>query len=494
MTAASLAGILAFIFGSAAVTLGLFLFSRYHSVFLGLLVFTTCYVKKPLYQEVFFVNYRGVDRGFGVTLPDLFFFGFFFYILLGGWRRRVDWLPFNSIPWFLLIIISTISVIGSLDPLLGLFTIHKFVRCWVLYFVIVNVIRHRSDLKVVLLAMACAIVFQGIVVFWDKYITGQVVNRSIGTFRHPNTLAMYTDLILPVLTGAFLTTAISRRMRTLFAVAILAGFVSVLFTKSRAAMLLLPAALGSVVVLSVIIKPTARKFAILVSGVVLASIIVSMALPRLIQRFEAAPKESAETRTYFNDAARAMANDNLFGVGINLYSLALSDTHYYWYVYPDRVDVPDPEGFRETVQGQSRLGTAHHIYWLYAAETGYPGLVIFIVHIGAFWVYNLILFFREKDHLFKSLFLGMLVATTFHHIHGLLEWIFRQTEVQFLYFILMGSMVAMVRIRKDERRRERAMMIENQGVVALSAQREASLSVAPAGGIDDQGSGDQDDR
>ena len=452
MTVASLAGILALLFGTAVVTMGLFAFPRYHRIFLGLLVFTTCYVKKPLYQEVFFVNYRGVDRGFGVTLPDLFFFGFFLYMLMGGWRRSVDWLPFNSIPWFVLIGVSSLSLVGSLDPLLGLFTIHKFVRCWVLYFVIVNVIRHRADLKVVLGAMALAIILQGCVVFWDKYITGRVIARSVGTFRHPNTLAMYTDLILPVLTAAFLTTAISKRMRSLFVVAILAGFISVLFTKSRAAMILLPAALGAVVVTSVVFKPTARKFLVMAVGVVVVSLIVAMALPRLIRRFESAPKESAETRNYFNDAAKAMADENLFGVGINLYSLALSNTDYYWYVYPDRVDVADPEAFRESVQGQSRLGTAHHIYWLYAAETGYIGLVVFVTHIGVFWVYNVILFFREKDHLFRSIFLGMLVGTSFHHLHGLLEWIFRQTEVQYLYFVLMGTMVAMVRIRRDERR------------------------------------------
>lgn len=450
MTAASLLGILVFLVGVPAVTIWLFMFPGHRRLFLALMVFTTCYIKKPLYQEVFFVNYRGVDRGFGVTIPDLFFFGFFVWMLLGGLGGKIRWVPFNSIPWFLLIVVSAISLVGSIEPFYGMFTLHKFVRCWILYVVMVNLVRSREDVIVVLTALGAAVVFQGIVVFWDKYVTQAVVSRSIGTFRHPNTLAMYVDLILPILIGALMTTALDRYRRVLFSAALMLGFIAVLFTKSRAAMLLLPASLGTVVVVSLMMKPTLRKGGILLIGLVAVSFITALALPRLIRRFESAPKESAETREYFNEAAHAMARDRLFGVGINLYSHALANTDYYWLVYPDRTEEPDPEAFRESTMGQSRLGTAHHIYWLYAAETGYPGLVVFLIHTGAFSLYNVFLFFREKDHLFKSIYLGMFVGTSIHHVHGLLEWIFRQTEVQYLYFVLMGSMVAMARIRQLE--------------------------------------------
>ncbi len=450
MTLASLGGIFAFFFGSAAVTAGLYLSAKLQKLFLWLMVFTTCYIKKPFYQEVFFVDYRGVDRGFGVTLPDLFFFGFFLYLISGGARRRLNWLPFNSLPWFMLILISLISLIGSLDPMLGLFTIHKFIRCWILYFVTVNIIQTRDDLKTVLSAVAGAVIFQGVTVIWAKYITGSVVVRSIGTFRHPNTLAMYTNLIIPSLLAVFLTTYFTRGLKGLMGVAILLGFTSVLFTKSRAAMLIAPTALALVGLISLLMRPTARKNIILITGMVIAMVIGAMALPRLINRFASAPKESAETRIHFNNAARAMAGENWFGTGINQYSNALEKTHYYWYVYSDMEEVEDQDAFRESVQGRSRLGTVHHIYWLYASETGYFGLAAFLIHCLLFWFYNLWLLIKEKDELFRSIYLGLLVSVTMHHIHGILEWIFRQTEVQFLFFILMGTMVAMVRIRRNE--------------------------------------------
>lgn len=450
MTPASLGGILAFIFGSGTVTAGLYLFKRFHGLFLWLMVFTTCYIKKPFYQEVFFVDYRGVDRGFGVTLPDLFFFGFFLFLVSGGAKRRLNWLPFNSIPWFLLVLVSILSLVGSLSPMLGLFTIHKFIRCWILYFVTVNVIQTRDDLKIVLTALASAVIFQGAVVFWDKYITGSVVVRSIGSFRHPNTLAMYTNLIIPSLLAVFMTSYFTARARAAFGTAIFLGFISVLFTKSRAAMLIAPAALATVGMISLLLRPTARKNTVLIIGLAVGIVVGSMALPRLINRFASAPKESAETRVHFNHAAQAMARENFFGVGINQYSNALEKTHYYWYVYSDMEDVEDQDGFRETVKGRSRLGTAHHIYWLYASETGYIGLAVFLLHCLIFWLRNFWLFIREKDELFRSIYLGLLVSTSMHHLHGFLEWIFRQTEVQFLFFILMGTMVAMSQIRQKE--------------------------------------------
>lgn len=447
MTAASAAGILAFVVGTAAVTAALFAFPQHRRTMLALMVFSICYVKKPFYQEVFFVDYRGVDRGFAVTIPDLFFFGFFFHMLLGGLRRRLVKWPLNSTLWFALVGVSCLSLAGSTMPSYGLFTIHKLVRCWVLYFVVVNAVADRRDLEAVLKALAASIVFEGILVFWAKYVTASVVARSVGSFRHPNTLAMYVDLISPALFGALLSGGLAKRANALLGAAIVAGLVCVVFTKSRGAMVLAPAALGLVAGASFLAKPTARKLAIVATGIVLASLLAAIAMPRIVRRFENAPKESAETREYFNEAARAMAHDRLFGVGINQYALSLARGDYYWYVYPDMVEVADPEAFRESVRGQSRLGTAHHIYWLYAAETGWIGLAVFVLHIGVFWILCAWRTLRERDPLIKGVCLGLLVSTSFHHLHGTLEWIFRQTEVLYLYFVLMGTVVASASFR-----------------------------------------------
>ena len=91
MKVASLLGILTLLIGVPAVLLSLFTYPKIRRPFLILMVFWTCYVKKPFYMEVFFVQYRGVDRGFGVTVADLLFFGFFLWIILGGSKEKIIW-------------------------------------------------------------------------------------------------------------------------------------------------------------------------------------------------------------------------------------------------------------------------------------------------------------------------------------------------------------------------------------------------------------------
>jgi O-antigen ligase len=180
-------------------------------------------------------------------------------------------------------------------------------------------------------------------------------------------------------------------------------------------------------------------------------------MPTIIRRFQNAPKQSAETRHYFNDAAAAMAQDRLFGCGINNYAWALRYTDYYWGMYPEALALPDPEAFRESESGQSRLGTCHNIYWLFAGETGYPGMILLIIMYAVFYLQVLRGFFRAKDPLSRAVFCGLATGLPLLYIHSKLEWVWRQTQAIYLYFILAGLMVAVgtysERLRAQKKRR-----------------------------------------
>ncbi len=82
MTVASLLGILTFLIGVPCVLALLYSKPNLRRPLLAIMAFATCYIKKPLYMEIFFVPYRGVDRGFGVTIPDLILFGFSYGLFL----------------------------------------------------------------------------------------------------------------------------------------------------------------------------------------------------------------------------------------------------------------------------------------------------------------------------------------------------------------------------------------------------------------------------
>ncbi len=454
MKLASILGILAFLIGVPSVLVILLSKPNLRRPLLSLLAFSTCYVKKPMYMEVFFSPYRGVDRGFGVTVPDLLFFGFFLWIILGRSKDRIIWWPYNTILWQLLIAISVLSLMSSSVAYYGLFTLHKFIRGYILYWVIVNLVREKEDVAAVVSGVMGAVIFQSGVVIWDKYITHKVVNRSIGSFPHPNSLAMYVDLITPMILAVVLAGGFSKKATNMAMLAILGGLVCIIFTKSRASLVIMGASLGLVTGLSILLKPSGKKIAIALVGFLLVDIMGVIAAPKIIERFQKAPEASEATRVYFNQAARAMANDKRFGAGLNSFSWTITNTDYYWYVYSEERDtVKDEDEFRDSRMGQSRLGTAHHIYYLFAAETGWAGMIIFIMFLARYYLHNVVLLFRTKNEYYQAILLGLLVGFSTLHLQGLLEWIFRQTQVFFLFCVLSGLMVATGNIAKGSYRK-----------------------------------------
>jgi len=451
MTVASLLGIVTFFVGVPCVTGALYALPRLRRPMLILMVFTTCHIKKPFYMEVFFEAYRGVDRGFAVTIPDLFFFGFFFWLVIGGSNRKLILWPYNSTLWLILIFISMVSLFGASQPYYGLFTIHKFIRAFLLFWVMVNIVQDRDDVKAVITGLMAAVLFQGWIVFFDKYITRAVVNRSVGSFPHPNSLAMYIDLIIPAILSLILSDSFTKKENRWGTIALFAGMLCVVFTKSRAALVIMIGALAGVTAMSILIKPTARKMGIVFIGFLLVDMVGIAVAPRVVKRFKSAPKASEQTREYFNYAAKAMARDRLLGTGINSYSWMLENTNYYWYVYPNALNtVDDLDEFRESKRGKSRLGTAHHIYLLFAAETGWAGMWVFILFIGRLYFHNIVLLLKTRDEYYRAILLGLVLGFSTLHLQGLLEWIFRQTQVLYLFFVLSGLMVAIGNIVKKE--------------------------------------------
>lgn len=443
---ASSLGVATWWIGSAMVLLALYAFpSRRHWV-LFLWAFTTGIIVKPFYQEVLYQNYRGVDRGFNVTLPDLFTFGTFAWVMLGGMRRPKIWLPYNSLPWFVVILISAISIMHSKVPLLSLFTVHKFIVCWILYWTVVNVVRDRRDLHAMVSGLMWCIIVQGIWVLISKYGLGVRVYRVVGFFDHPNSLAMYIELILPVLLAMLLANVVPRRQRKWILFALALGVVCIIFTRSRAALVISLASLVGVSAVSFLGRPSLHQVKIFALGLIVVTAIGVKAAPRIIERFKKAPKESGETRDDFNRVAVAMARDNPFGVGINAYSWMLGNSHYYNVLYMDELKtVPDYDAFRNSVAGQAKLGTAHHIYLLFAAETGWAGMAAFIWFLVMFYIRNLMAWWRAKDPFLKAFLLGLLAGMTAIHLSGLLEWVWRQTQMIYLFFMLNGLLVVSAR-------------------------------------------------
>ena len=444
LTPTALAVILALLAGVPILTLALLSWPRLQRALLGLLVFSTCLTGNRLFAvQAFFVPNRGTDWGFEVSVADFLLFAFLLVLLLRGASRRVTWWPYNTSLWLLLLSVCVLSLIPSQAPVLGLFAIHKLVRGFVLFWVTVNLVRGPKDTDAVIKALIAALIVQAAVVFWSKYVSGSVVWRSVGTFAHPNTMAMYVDLALAMVLASALTRRSSARRRMLSGIAILGGMLCVTFSRSRAALVLMPVALGAIVLILVAMRPTAKKLLWIGSCTFLVGFLGVLAAPKVVERFVHAPVQSSMQRKAFKRVAIRMAGENILGVGINAYAQRVQDSDYYWLQNPELLDLEDPLAYQERDRGLTTIGTVHHIYLLYAAETGWLGMAVFILFVGRFAWRTVLLLFRLQGDCERGIMLGIAAGLTMLHLQGLLEWGLRQTPVFFLFVIVSAMMVAM---------------------------------------------------
>lgn len=188
--------------------------------------------------------------------------------------------------------------------------------------------------------------------------------------------------------------------------------------------------------------------------------VAAVVLPSIVHRFLTAPVDAEESRHQANEAAYAMANNHIFGVGINNYSHVINETAYSRFI--------PFEGDR---------GIVHNIYLLHACEMGWLGMLVFLVMIGnGMWLGIRQLFSRTDDPP-SWMALGIVIGMLSLWIQSLLEWAFRQTYLTVEYFMLAGFLAAMPRVVAATRKQKRKRLI---ATLLLAQAAQAPRPVAPA--------------
>jgi hypothetical protein len=369
--------------------------------------------------------YRGPDRGFEVTLTDLLAVSLAAAALTRGRLPRP--LPAGFLLMLALFGLAVLSLVDSSAPLLGGFTVFELLRGMLLYWAVVNTVREERDRDALRTGLALAGVVVGVIAFWQRYRLG--IYRVPGPFDHSNTIPLYAHPALAML----LTLGLAPRVQPLWRrVLSVAGGLGLLFavvaTLSRAGMALAGAAACLALVLALAGHPRrVRLGPVLLIGSLLA-LGGLKASDSLMRRMQDAPKESAEARDEFNHAAQLMAEDRTLGVGINLFSEAMTRNDRY------RAHVQ--------VMGQEEhAGVCHHIYWLTAAELGYPGLVLFLMWLLRLWLVPLGGLLRLPGAELRPLIAGS-VGVGCLHLAGLFEWGFRITPVYQQFLLVSALLVA----------------------------------------------------
>jgi O-antigen ligase len=181
------------------------------------------------------------------------------------------------------------------------------------------------------------------------------------------------------------------------------------------------------------------KNVVIVSLGALAGVVVLIAAAdTLLERFmgEQDAAGDLEYRMYYNNQAKLMASERLFGVGPGNFS-ALS-----WDRYASMVDPDNPPGT-----------PAHNIWFLTLGETGYPGFIIFLGLWLRFFLMAAPLILWRLDGMELAATTGATILCFVCHVQAMVQLSFRQTPI---FFMLMISLAIVAALRENWRSAERA--------------------------------------
>ena len=178
-----------------------------------------------------------------------------------GRQRRIEFFPRTSAPALLFIGMGVLSIAFAQEPRLSIYQVLELGKGFLLFLYVANRVQDGSDLKWLLAGLLAAVLFQGGLGLYQAVmqrplgldilgerlavhhhiLVSQVTVRPSGTLWHPNHLAMFLELVLPVVGAMLLApstrthgqSGISWRWRLAAALALVVGLATVVLTLSR---------------------------------------------------------------------------------------------------------------------------------------------------------------------------------------------------------------------------------------------------------------------
>src|SRR5688572_5538897 len=393
------------------------------------------------------ILYRGHSRGFHFYWAEVAAVVLICAHMFGNWKQ-FRFFP----PGFWLYIIycfaCLLSIINAPVPIHSLHAAFKAFKVVLIFVAAYNFIRTEEDLRFALIALGIVIFWQLVAVLHQKYIEG--IYQVFGTFEHQNSLCMFTILIGMV----FLAAAMGpkRPSSIYFIIAYLACAAIVQSTLSRGGLFMFAAGTVMVVFGSLVDRATRRRLGVLAGIACIGAIGLSMTMDTIIKRFQDyGNDESKRTREHLIIAAQKMLNEYPLGIGWNNFGEVINPP---WW-YGDHID----DYYRQTgntVDKKHKKGIVESLWWLHLAETGYQGLITYLVIIFVFLWWNVrnAIYFRRRY--LGAISIGLFVGSFINYSQSFLERVLTQPRNIMLWFILLAITARIMTWRKAEvRRRQR---------------------------------------
>lgn len=199
--------------------------------------------------------------------------------------------------------------------------------------------------------------------------TGELF-RGSGLTGHPNYLASYLILLLPIF-GLLALGETRRTYKLCWSATFLIGVAGLAATMSRAAIASFFGAgiAGMILAITYRVASVGRIALIGAAGAVVLGSFGLYYQDAIMERIHADWDASWELREHLNNSAISMAQDHLtLGVGLNNYTIA----------YPSY----NPHFAAQLIEMEGMLSVVHNVYLLVWAETGTTGLAAFLLFLG----------------------------------------------------------------------------------------------------------------
>lgn len=386
-------------------------------------------------------TYRGTSRGFEIGLVDITAIILFFVIY-----SRKDKFPIRMPPasyiYFTYFTFSLISIINSDVYIYSFFELWKMVRMYFYFFVVYNLIRSFEDIEEFIKYMLIIVAYITLMVLKQKYLEGMFQVK--GPFPHQNSLVMY----MIVYGSIFLSYALNAKKAKLYVwiTAFGAASVDIISTLSRGGMAVFSISIILIFLLSYKTKFTAKKLGVTVLFFVCATGILYKASDTIMERIQTAPEESLNVRVVLAEAAQNMANDKVFGVGLNNFGLKINPPYNYG-EHIVRKDDDEKGGIVETV------------YLLVAAETGWANLLVFISFLMFFYIKNIrnyIALGKGKYKKYKYIPMAFIGCLTSMYLQSTMEWVLKQTNNFYQMMFIFAVILVVSRLIKEGKKNEKS--------------------------------------
>jgi O-antigen ligase len=377
------------------------------------------YLIEALHLNMAILDWRWIGYTHGLEFSVLDFIAVATYM---AFSRTPYSFPFK-ISMGCYLVVTIVSAVTPQYPVTALFYSWQIARMIFLAAALYKAIRTDPEVAFAILrGLAFGILLECGVAIVQRL---QGVTQTPGTYIHQNTLGIVSHFTMfPV----FLLYLGGRRGWFLPATLTATVLITIL-TASRGTLITAIVGLGIAYLLSSLKKFTPRKSQVLLIGVAAMAVLVPLAASSLGARFAkqdssiGALEEDME-RLRYKKAASMMLSDHPMGVGANNFTYAANRLGYF-----------DAVG---EMYFQGRSGNVHNVYWLVAAETGYLGVITFVIFLFAPLRLALVSGTRHVGKPKGDLVLGMGVTLITVYLQSWEEWVFVTYEIQYLFALAVG--------------------------------------------------------